>query len=106
MINLVQNSISGLCDTLSTTFRDELTFVYEATKALYLIPSFANDHNKLLALGDFFSNKENVHKASVLLFFQDKDWAGYAECLYIQYCMPGTQGTSGPSAGPSTTSNV
>ena len=33
------------------------------------------------------------------------NWAGYAECLYVQYCMPGTQGTSGPSTGPSTTSN-
>ena len=97
------------CSTLrvtSTTFRDELTVVHEATKALYLTPSFANDHNKLLVLGEFFSDKENVHKASVFLSFQDKDRAGYPERLYVQYCMPGMQGTSGPSTDPSTTSNV
>ena len=73
MINSAQNCISGLRNTLSTTFQDELTVVHKATKALYLIPSFVNDHNKLLALGEFFSNKENVHKASVFLSFQDKD---------------------------------
>ncbi|KAN0081516.1 hypothetical protein V8E55_009140 [Tylopilus felleus] len=77
MINSVQNTISGLHDTLFSTFRDELTIVHDASKVLYLIPSFANDPQKLIALGEIFADKENVKKASFFLSLKDSPSAGH-----------------------------
>lgn len=96
MINSVQNTISGLRDTLFSTFRDELTVVHDASKALYLIPSFANDPQKLIALGEFFADKENVKKASFFLSLKDSERCEYAERLYAMHC---TLNAPGPSAG-------
>ena len=95
MTNSVQNTISSLCDTIFSTFRDELTIVHDASKALYLIPSFANDPQKLIALGNFFADKENVKKASFFLSLKDSEHCEYAKCLYAMHC---TLNTPGPSA--------
>ena len=96
-ISTMQNAISNLCDTLSATFRDELTVVHDATRALYLIPSFAADPEKIFTLAEFFGNKQNISFASIFLSLRDEGRPGYAERLYTQHCAP----DSSP-AGPST----
>ena len=96
-ISMVQNAISNLRDTLSATFWDELTVVHDATRALYLIPSFAADPEKIFTHVEFFGNKQNISFASIFLSLRDKDRPGYAEQLYTQHCAPDSS-----SAGPST----
>ena len=87
-ISTVQNVISNLCDTLSATFQDELTVVHDATRALYLIPSFAADPEKIFMLAEFFGNKQNISFTSIFLSLRDEDRPGYAEQLYTQHCTP------------------
>ena len=96
-INTVQSAISNLRDTLAVTFRDELTVVHDATRALYLIPSFAANKEKIFVLREFFADKANVSLASIFLSLKEEDHVEYAERLYTQHCAPDSS-----SAGPST----
>ncbi|KAG6375300.1 hypothetical protein JVT61DRAFT_3525 [Boletus reticuloceps] len=94
MVNTVNNAIHSLRDTLSIGFRDRLTVVGDATKALYLIPSFSSDMDKVFAMGEFFAANENI--ASMFLSLREEDREACVNHLYTKHCSLPVAG--GPSS--------
>ena len=93
-INTVQSTISNLHDILAIIFQNELTVVHDTTRALYLIPSFAANKEKIFMLREFFADKANVSLASIFLSLKEKDHVEYAKWLYTQHCAPDSSSAS------------
>ena len=86
-INMVNNSIQTLNDTIATQFRDKLTVISSATDQLYQIPGFETEH--IVELGEYFSQNES--KASVFISLRQEERIAYAFKLYNQLCGPNSQ---------------
>ena len=83
MVNQVNSAIHALRDTITMGFKDKLTVVSEATKALYNIPGFMEKPSKIPKLGMIFAQNENL--AAMFLSLVDGEWVKCAINLYDKH---------------------
>ena len=83
MVNQVNSAIHALHDTIMMGFKDKLTIVSDATKALYDIPGFMEKPSKIPKLGMVFAQNENL--AAMFLSLADSEWVKCATNLYDKH---------------------
>ena len=77
-VNMVNNIICTLNNTITTQFHDKLTIVTEATDQLYHILGLKTEH--IMELGKYFV--QNEAKVSVFLALPEKEHKDYAFNFY------------------------